>query len=67
MKEFKGQTVGIDGYCWLHQGVYSCSEDLANGKGIDKLVNYCKKKLDLIVECGVWPILVFDGNKLYMK
>jgi exonuclease-1 len=53
LKEFKGQTVGIDGYCWLHQGVYSCSEDLANGKGIDKLVNYCKKKLDLIVECGV--------------
>ena len=25
---FKGQTVAIDAYCWLHKGAYSCALQL---------------------------------------
>jgi exonuclease-1 len=25
ISEFKGKTIGVDGYCWLHQGAYSCA------------------------------------------
>ena len=32
LKHYKGKTVGIDAYCWLHQGAYGKAEDLMNGK-----------------------------------
>lgn len=64
---YKGQTVAIDGYCWLHQGAYSCAYDLAHDRGLDKLIQYCKFKLDVVVSSGVKPIVVFDGNRLHMK
>jgi exonuclease-1 len=59
--------VAVDGYCWLHQGAYSCAQELVYNKGIDKLISYCKIKLDQITGSGVRAIVVFDGNKLNMK
>ncbi len=29
---FRGNTVGIDAYCWLHKGVYGCAKDVVEGK-----------------------------------
>ena len=28
VSSFKGQTVAIDAYCWLHKGAYSCAMQL---------------------------------------
>lgn len=28
IKEYAGQTVAIDAYCWLHKGAFSCAEKL---------------------------------------
>lgn len=36
IREYAGLTVAVDGYCWLHQGAYTCAMDLAYGRGIDK-------------------------------
>ena len=32
VKEFKGKSVGIDGYCWLHKGVYGCAREVVEGR-----------------------------------
>ena len=51
----------------LHQGAYSCAQDLCYNKGISKLMQYCKNKLEMMIDAGVRPLLVFDGNILNMK
>lgn len=35
--KFRGKTVAIDSYCWLHKGSYSCADKIA--KGIKTTVN----------------------------
>lgn len=36
VKEFKGQTLGVDAYVWLHRGIISCATELALGKPTKK-------------------------------
>jgi exonuclease 1 len=36
IKEFKGCTVAIDSYCWLHRGAFACAEKLALGEATDQ-------------------------------
>jgi len=36
IKEFKGCTVAIDSYCWLHRGAFACAEKLALGEKTDQ-------------------------------
>ena len=28
IKEYSGQAVAIDAYCWLHKGAFSCADKL---------------------------------------
>lgn len=35
VKKFKGKTVAIDAYVWLHRGAYSCALDIVEGKRTD--------------------------------
>lgn len=35
VKKYKGQTVAVDTYCWLHKGAYACAEKLARGEPTD--------------------------------
>ena len=49
IREFSGETVAIDGYCWLHQAAYTCAMDLALGRGTAKLIAYCQKKLQILL------------------
>jgi exonuclease 1 len=38
LSDYSGQTVGVDGYVWLHRGTYACAVELANGKPTHKYV-----------------------------
>lgn len=38
------QTVGVDTYCWLHKGIYSCSAELCQGLPTDKFIKYCVER-----------------------
>ncbi len=31
IKQFQGQTVAVDTYCWIYRGAFSCAEELAMG------------------------------------
>ncbi|CAN9500153.1 unnamed protein product [Ophioblennius macclurei] len=67
VKKYKGQTVAVDTYCWLHKGAFSCAEKLAKGEPTDQYVWYCMKFVDMLLNVGVKPILVFDGRNLPSK
>jgi len=32
LKNFKGKTLGVDAYGWLHRGAIACANELAQGK-----------------------------------
>ena len=59
--------VAVDGYCWLHKAVYTCKKEMAQGQGLDKLISYCLKRIKLLQQHNVTPVMVFDGGKLQMK
>ncbi|XP_049591845.1 exonuclease 1 [Syngnathus scovelli] len=67
VKKYKGQTVAVDTYCWLHKGAFSCAEKLAKGEPTDQYVRFCMKYVDMLLTFNVKPILVFDGRNLPSK
>ena len=40
LSEFRGLTAAIDGFSWLHKGVYCCSTDLVLGKPTQRYFYY---------------------------
>ncbi|NXG49651.1 EXO1 Exonuclease, partial [Psilopogon haemacephalus] len=67
VKRYKGQTVAVDTYCWMHKGAYACAEKLARGEPTDIYVSFCMKLVDMLLSFGIKPILVFDGCTLPSK
>ncbi|XP_059215191.1 exonuclease 1 isoform X2 [Centropristis striata] len=67
IKKYKGQTVAVDTYCWLHKGAFSCAEKLAKGEPTDQYVWYCMKFVNMLLTFNIKPILVFDGRNLPSK
>ncbi|KAL7383451.1 hypothetical protein ABVT39_011017 [Epinephelus coioides] len=67
VKKYKGQTVAVDTYCWLHKGAFSCAEKLAKGEPTDQYVWYCMKYVDMLLTFSIKPVLVFDGRNLPSK
>uniref|UniRef100_UPI00358E7B30 exonuclease 1 n=1 Tax=Myxine glutinosa TaxID=7769 RepID=UPI00358E7B30 len=67
IKKYKGHTVAVDTYCWIHKGAFSCADILAKGKNTDQYVSYCMKYIEMMLSFEVKPILVFDGCTLPSK
>ncbi|NXS20102.1 EXO1 Exonuclease, partial [Mystacornis crossleyi] len=67
VKKYKGLTVAVDTYCWLHKGAYACAEKLARGEPTDLYVAFCMKLVQMLLSFGIKPILVFDGCTLPSK
>jgi exonuclease 1 len=67
IKDLKGETVGVDAYCWLHKACYSCAQDLALGVPTVGYIDFCMHRIELLLHNGITPIIVFDGRYLPMK
>ncbi|KAI5102816.1 exonuclease 1 [Silurus meridionalis] len=67
VQKYRGKTVAVDTYCWLHKGAFSCAERLAKGEPTDQYVSFCMKLVDMLLSYGVKPLLVFDGRNLPSK
>ncbi|KAG2172212.1 hypothetical protein INT43_004753 [Umbelopsis isabellina] len=67
VKDYSGESIAVDGYVWLHRGVFTCSLELAMGKYTDRYVNYFMHYVRMLKFNGVDPIIVFDGGKLPSK
>lgn len=67
VRDFKGLTVAIDSYCWLHKGSYGIAHELMKYKSLELLVAYWVKKIEMLIKYDITPIFVFDGANLPMK
>ncbi|KAF2207202.1 hypothetical protein CERZMDRAFT_29672, partial [Cercospora zeae-maydis SCOH1-5] len=67
LRNFAGQTLGVDAYGWLHRGTVACAIDLAEGKPTRKHVDFVLHRVRMLMHFGVKPYLVFDGDYLPSK
>lgn len=68
---YRGRRVGIDGYAWLHRGAHMCAMELAlqesNTNMTNNHLNFVLSWLQMLVDYGILPVIVFDGANLPMK
>ncbi|EKG10769.1 DNA repair protein [Macrophomina phaseolina MS6] len=64
LRQFSGQTIGVDAYGWLHRGTVACAIDLALDKPTRKHIDYCMHRVRMLIHFGIKPYLVFDGDHL---
>ncbi|KDE08346.1 hypothetical protein MVLG_01386 [Microbotryum lychnidis-dioicae p1A1 Lamole] len=67
VSEYKGKTLAVDAYVWLHRGAYGCAQELATGVTTLKYVNYAMHRVRMLKHYGVTPLIVFDGGYLPSK
>ncbi|KAL2117522.1 hypothetical protein VTJ04DRAFT_7182 [Mycothermus thermophilus] len=67
LKKFAGETLGVDGYGWLHRGAVACAIELAQGKPTRKYVDFAMLRVRMFKHFGVTPYIVFDGDFLPSK
>lgn len=67
LKKFAGQTIGIDAYGWLHRGTVACAIELALEKPTTRYVDFAMGRVRMLLDFGVTPYLVFDGDNLPSK
>ena len=64
VKEFRSQTLAVDGFSWLHRGAFSCALELATGQATTRHIDYCLHLVRMLQHNGVTPIVVLDGAAL---
>jgi exonuclease-1 len=67
LDELKNKKIGIDGYVWIHKGIYSNNYDIADNKLSLSYVYYFIKNIKKLLKYNIIPIVVFDGRKLGIK
>lgn len=67
LTDYKGKTLAVDAYGWLHRGLILCAQDLCLQKPTQSYITSVKKKIDMLRYFGVEPYLVFDGASLPTK
>lgn len=67
LSQYKGQTLAVDTYGWLHRGLILCAQDLCTDAPTRGYVTSVMKKVDMLRHFGVEPYMVFDGLLLPTK
>ena len=65
--ELEGKVCGIDAYGWLYKGVYCCAYELVTGTETTRHIDFVIRRLQMLKDKGVQPVLVFDGKCPLMK
>ena len=67
LDELKNKKIGIDGYVWLHKGIYANCLDIVDNKESLSYVYYFIRNIKKLLKYNIIPIIVFDGRKLGIK
>jgi 5'-3' exonuclease len=67
LSELRGLRVAVDGYGWLHRGAFACCTDLCLGVDTDRHIQYCMRRVEMLLSNGIDPVIVFDGAALPAK
>ena len=67
LSTFAGKKVAIDGFVWLHRAAYTCADELAINPSTISILPFLQKRLQVVLNAGITPIIVFDGHFLPSK
>ncbi|CAK9781518.1 hypothetical protein CC85DRAFT_282659 [Cutaneotrichosporon oleaginosum] len=67
ISDFRGKTLAVDAYVWLHKGAFGCAEDLVKGRKTTKFVDYAMFRVRMLQHHNIRPFVVFDGGPLPAK
>ncbi|KAM3143539.1 hypothetical protein pb186bvf_004301 [Paramecium bursaria] len=67
VSKYSGMKVAIDSYCWLHKGIFSCAQDIVEGRDTDVYINFCIRKVQMLQSHNIKVVMVFDGGLLPSK
>ncbi|CAL1354598.1 unnamed protein product [Linum trigynum] len=70
IKKYAGKRVGIDAYCWLHKGAYSCSMEIcldSNSQRKFRYLDYFMHRINLLIYHNIIPVVVLDGANIPCK
>ncbi|QLG74921.1 hypothetical protein HG535_0H02480 [Zygotorulaspora mrakii] len=67
LHRYEGQTLGIDGYAWLHRAACSCAMELSMDKPTSKYLEFFIKKIGMLKAFKIDPYLIFDGDSIGVK
>lgn len=67
LKKFRGLTLGVDAYGWLHRAAFSCAVELGQGIPTDRYVTTAMHRVRMLRHFGITPYMVFDGDYLPSK
>ncbi|EGW32008.1 uncharacterized protein SPAPADRAFT_50611 [Spathaspora passalidarum NRRL Y-27907] len=67
LERYRGTTLAIDTYGWLHRSVVSCAQELCMDIPTRKYITSILNKIDMLKYFGVTPYFVFDGAPLPTK
>ena len=67
ISKFRGQTLAVDTYCWMHRAVYGYTEEMSAGNESTRWIQYCMGILDMLLSFEIKVYLVFDGKNLPAK
>ena len=62
--ELEGKVCRIDAYGWLYKGVYCCAYELVTGTETTQHIDFVIRRLQMLKDKGVQPVLVFDGRSV---
>jgi exonuclease-1 len=55
LSELQGLRVAVDGYVWLHRGVFFCAADIAKGKPCQSYVKYFMNRVQQLLRYDADP------------
>lgn len=67
LSKYRGKTLAVDTYGWLHRGLILCAQDLCTDVPTRGYITSVMKKVDMLRHFGVEPYMVFDGSPLPTK
>lgn len=67
LSRYRGKTLAVDTYGWLHRGLISCAQDICQDVPTRSYITLVMKKVEMLRHFGVEPYLVFDGANLPTK
>lgn len=67
IREFRGQTIGVDAMCWMHKGAFSCAQELVEETDTDMFIHFFLRMCEVLRSNDIKPVIVFDGARLPAK
>jgi exonuclease 1 len=67
LSNYSGKTAAVDVSCWIHQGAYYADFSEGQESAIQKIINYVTKRIRMLRDHNITPIIVFDGASIPVK